>query len=686
MNKKEIDSIAYLLKQIKENNKPKPIVFLGAGASASAGIPLTGKIISDILEKYEDKPEIKKLSEEDRKDYYKVMGSLETFERHDLLRTYIEDPEVKINVTHIYLAQMLQEGYIDYVVTVNFDDLLLKACALFNFIPAVYDIAILKDFTTTTLQKKSIIYLHGQYHGLWLLNTPEELNKVKEEGHDSVSNVFRQICNDRTWIVIGYSGEDGILDKIANLGRFDNNLFWVGYNDNEPSKNAQTKLLNRANSNTYWVSGYDADSFLLKLHSKLGIETPEIFNKPFSFLNTILNNIKDIEKQESHKELFDKVDERVSTSKRLIIDAIERYEKGANDDLLLNKTQISKDELAQEINEAMIKSQFDKAEELRDRAIAFAPDLDELIAELYFQWGLQESKKENYIDAIRNYQIAIDIKPLDIEALNNIGVVYSKMKEYDTAIGYFEKALAIEPHHLIYNNLGRAYAFKDERNKAIEYYHKAIDIKPDYHEAYLNASYSYFRLKENKKALEYSQKAISIKPDYYEAFFNIGIVYNNEKNYRKAIEYLKKAIEIKSDYYNAYRSLGLAYSEIGEYENAMNSYEKAIEIDPSLPRAYNGLGFTLIKAGLLEKAKNILEQGLNLKITNHAYAYEYMNLGHVLLCKGNEKESIEYYRKSLVALDDKTSFWNAMNEDFEYLKQYGITKKYYEGVLKKVTT
>ena len=47
---------------------------------------------------------------------------------------YINNEKVKLNVTHIYLAQMLKEGLVDYVLTVNFDDLMLKACAMFNFI------------------------------------------------------------------------------------------------------------------------------------------------------------------------------------------------------------------------------------------------------------------------------------------------------------------------------------------------------------------------------------------------------------------------------------------------------------------------------------------------------------------------------------------------------------------------
>src|ERR1700733_5229018 len=217
MNKKDIDSVAYLISEARKNNQPKPIVFLGAGASISAGIPGSRQIIEDILKKFSKKPEIKKIEDAD-KDYYNLMGCLNTEERHNLLRGYITDDKVKINVSHIYLAQMVKEDYVDYVLTVNFDDLFLKACALFNFIPPVYDISILKDYTTTTLTEGSITYLHGQHHGFWLLNTGEELNKVTQY----IPTILDRICNKRTWIIVGYSGEDPIFDQISRLGHFTN--------------------------------------------------------------------------------------------------------------------------------------------------------------------------------------------------------------------------------------------------------------------------------------------------------------------------------------------------------------------------------------------------------------------------------------------------------------------------------
>lgn len=157
---KEIDvtHLAYLLNEAKNNNQPRPIFFLGAGASRTGGIPLAREIKEQILNRYSNNPFLKGLKEEEQ-SYASLMARLQPAQRDDLLKQYIND--ARINVTHIYLAQLLKNDYVDYILTVNFDNLMLRALALYNIFPATYDMAILKDLTTSTFKEKSVVYLHG---------------------------------------------------------------------------------------------------------------------------------------------------------------------------------------------------------------------------------------------------------------------------------------------------------------------------------------------------------------------------------------------------------------------------------------------------------------------------------------------------------------------------------------------
>ncbi|KUY15774.1 hypothetical protein BAZ12_07435 [Elizabethkingia miricola] len=60
MNKNSIEYLAYLLdKAKKEEGKEKAIIFLGAGTSVSAGIPLTNVIVRHIRLKFKNNPIIR---------------------------------------------------------------------------------------------------------------------------------------------------------------------------------------------------------------------------------------------------------------------------------------------------------------------------------------------------------------------------------------------------------------------------------------------------------------------------------------------------------------------------------------------------------------------------------------------------------------------------------------------------
>jgi tetratricopeptide (TPR) repeat protein len=488
--KKDIDSIAWLLKQAKDskNPKPKPIVFLGAGASISAGIPGASQIVDDILIKFADKPEVKRLEECDKKDYYKLMACLTTTERHELLRGYIISEKVKTNVTHIYLAQMLKEGYVDYVLTVNFDDLFLRACALFNFIPPVYDISILNDFTTSTLVEKSITYLHGQHQGFWLLNTGDELKKVK----DYVSTVLDRICHQRTWIVVGYSGQDPIFDQITRLGHFTDDLFWIGYNDHEPSENVKRELLDKANSNAYWIKGYNSDTFFLELHSKLKMETPEIFNKPFSFLKELLNNITDIKEKElteEHQVLFDNVKQRLEVAKRQADAAVQQYEH-SNPSGALSEADISRDQLKQKIIEEIVKEDYEVAEDLLEKIDGNDIELNELISELFFNWGVdiagnaeKNNKTDQYELSVVKFTRAISLKPNNSMAYNNWGVSLYRLAKLtgdltlnETAIEKYRKAIEFDENNMrARSNLAVAVLYSGAKRKDPDLLYEAIE-------------------------------------------------------------------------------------------------------------------------------------------------------------------------------------------------------------------
>ncbi|MFA6152158.1 MAG: SIR2 family protein [Chitinophagaceae bacterium] len=479
MEKRKIEDLAYIFNKVKNDDSlPKPIVLLGAGASVSAGIPNAETIAKKILADFSDKPAIQRLTVEEQKDYYHLMSALSADERRCLFLNYINSDDVKLNVTHIYLAQLIKEGLIDYVFTPNFDDLLLRACALFNYIPPVYDISNFDDFTTTNFQNRSITYLHGQHHGQWLLNAKGELEKIK----DIIPKLFNRVCDKRTWIIVGYSGNDELLDVLVKFESFDNELYWIGFKDYEPIQKVKDKLLDVNQKNSFLVSGYDSDSFFLKLHAQLKLGTPEIFNKPFTFLNSIVENIKDIDHyltEDNHKEEFDIVNVRFSNSKEMIKKAILEIE---NDEV--NK-------IIQEIIEAIVKKDFSNTRDIFEKTrILNDPKLNVACSKLYNDWAIDLYHKNELNDfrltceiCIEKYKIAIDLNAQNGLSYNNWGTVLTKLAKLESNDTFLEEAMKkfeictkIFPnYHGAYFNWGLILTHLGNKLKNINLYYKGFE-------------------------------------------------------------------------------------------------------------------------------------------------------------------------------------------------------------------
>ena len=76
----------------------------------------------------------------------------------------------KVNWAHVCIAQLMKQGYVDRILTTNFDPLIIRACALLGLFPAVYDFASSQLFSTPDIPIRPP-FPHGQRSGFVLLNT-----------------------------------------------------------------------------------------------------------------------------------------------------------------------------------------------------------------------------------------------------------------------------------------------------------------------------------------------------------------------------------------------------------------------------------------------------------------------------------------------------------------------------------
>nr|WP_277951054.1 tetratricopeptide repeat protein [Staphylococcus lugdunensis] len=71
-------------------------------------------------------------------------------------------------------------------------------------------------------------------------------------------------------------------------------------------------------------------------------------------------------------------------------------------------------------------------------------------SEIQFQYGLVLCQLEMFEQAIQQLKYVLQLDSSHTDALYNLGLaIYMKTEDIDTAISYFERAIAIDPKHLL---------------------------------------------------------------------------------------------------------------------------------------------------------------------------------------------------------------------------------------------
>ena len=283
---------------------------------------------------------------------------------------------------------------------------------------------------------------------------------------------------------------------------------------------------------------------------------------------------------------------------------------------------------------------------------------------------------------------------VDVGALfNNMAGVYNNQGNYEKALEYFGKALAIRERVLgtehpdtavTYNNIASVFRTQGEYKKALEYFEKALAIRewvlrtepPDMAVTYNNMAGVYKDLGEYKKALEYYGKALAIKervfgtehPSTAVTYNNMAGVFRTQGDYKKALEYYGKDLSISErvlgtehpDTAVTYNNMAGVYEDLGEYEKALEYYGKALSIServlgtehPDTAVMYNNMAGVFYAQGEYEKALEYYGKALAIHErvlgTEHSdTAATYNNIANVFRAQGEYEKTLEYYGKAL---------------------------------------
>lgn len=127
-------------------------------------------------------------------------------------------------------------------------------------------------------------------------------------------------------------------------------------------------------------------------------------------------------------------------------------------------------------------------------------------------------RKGRIAEAIFHYKRAIEAKTNDIQAMNNLGTIYLRLKNFSEATNWYQKVIKIHPNHYIAKiNMVTVATLEGNIDEAIRRCERVLEMHPNEHHAHL--VFSKLLLKQNniQLAYEHLHNALIIKPDFIEA-------------------------------------------------------------------------------------------------------------------------------------------------------------------------
>jgi len=338
-------------------------------------------------------------------------------------------------------------------------------------------------------------------------------------------------------------------------------------------------------------------------------------------------------------------------------------------------------------------------------------------------------KNQQFQEALQACQkVALDFKAIsnpsgEWKALNNVGVTYNSLGQYQKGIEFFQQSLAIsrriadrngEGKSL--NNLGSAHNSLGQYQMAIDFYRQSLSISSQIGDRreegnlLINLGNAYNFLRQYAEAWDLYQQALKVKREIGDrkgegmVLFNLGNVYYSLGQTDKAIDFYQQALTIFKEVGDrnaegkVLNDLGSVYFYLSQYTKAIKVSQQALAIFKEIGdrdgegSSLTGLHNAYFNLGDYGKVLEISEKGLVLskEIGDRNGVRASLNwLGAFYNIIGQYSKAIEFYEQALKIsqergnLNEGTSITLAgLGNAYNSLEQYSKAIEFYQQALK----
>ena len=278
--------------------------------------------------------------------------------------------------------------------------------------------------------------------------------------------------------------------------------------------------------------------------------------------------------------------------------------------------------------------------------------------------------------AIPYYEQIINFYPHDIDAMNSLGAIYRRIKQYQKSVEILKKAQHEQNISSVNYNLGFTFKEMGNYDDAIECFESVITENPDDVLTYNHLGSIYLQQKNYEKSVNSFKHGLQVDQNHPILNYNLARCYAESKNYRDSIKYFEKALRTRPGWIEAVRDfsdvlvkcqknssaqelvertikmhpqnadllciLGNIFLSQFDYDNAVKTFEKAEEIEPNDVKILMGFSEALEKGDRIDEALEKAVEAADLSPLNPDVRKRYI---HTLLSAQKYDQALEHVKE-----------------------------------------
>lgn len=239
-----------------------------------------------------------------------------------------------------------------------------------------------------------------------------------------------------------------------------------------------------------------------------------------------------------------------------------------------------------------------------------AKEINRSDASLRSNIGAAYVVQKKYGQALTEYEEALKLDADKIDALSAVAQVLSLEGNQKAAAQRVQQQLDKAKNKAeVYQLLGQLSVDQKDFDKAISYFEKAIALKPDLFSAAHLMARSYMAQKKFDQAIVECDKIIQRNPKATESYMLLGVLYDQKQQYDQANSYYKKVMELDKNSALAANNLAWNYGQYGgNLDVALPLAQKARELSPNDENIAHTLGWIYYKRGVYLRAIDLLKE------------------------------------------------------------------------------